>query len=885
MADVPRGTELLHQYRQAVWEFAEELLASYVDDLDDPLRRFRAKEVNDALWGTMHLSALEVAVLDSPLMQRLRRIRQLGVVHLVYPSANHSRLEHSLGTTHQADRLLNAVERALALQQGNLPPGTREMVRLAALVHDVGHGFMSHVSENALMQLDEAQDIVNAFKDTSPDRSFGEITSYLILTSPVWGRLLEVAMTRTDTAFRFEEWTGPKGAQEAVANLVVGKRISDSWPLLQELISGPFDADKLDYMPRDAFHCGVPTVTDVDRLIAKVRVATVTPDSLPPDLASKLPQQPTYNLIGIARSGNRTIDELTLGRILLFDKLYRHHKVRAAEAMISAAVRQMYTMVNEPVELLSLTLRVADEVVMDLEVDTLELVMPSLSGENERSVRLISHLVGSMRERRLFVRASAFAQKMPADPYQMDQEHSQGLERLLREGGDPQARYALADEIAEEAEEIIRHLGETQILDRFPDSTIEGLLVVDTPRPPTKMVATARALLVPGDGSVLKFSDDAPETPQWASAYTMTRDLGHVFAPMEVADHVYLATEMVLRREYGVRLPSRMQTFAGRHPADLAALRKRLAETAYYDEAPRDLLPKPERLTRADVPRRMRKVCTRLAGYEGPTADPEAKSSGGMREERVGNFVSQFPEDLIDNLLSSLESLSIVGRQAVTSTLERFLEGSEGFQSASLVPLGEPKDSSSIHTYFAIDLAERYGFKARALADALVTESKLIFVDDLIYSGMQASSIVDAWFGNLEGSEALDEDRVVLPGELQERLRQRDAAFVFAAGKPEGERRLIETCGAHGWDVKVEIGVAAGELPTLLSFDDNLIKECRRIGLQLVRNEDWALGYGNGALLVAFPHNTPTQSLTCLWASGMVDGRAWTPLLPRRRKS
>ena len=100
----------LSQYATWLAEFAEDRLRPYL------LRRAaeapgsgRAKEFNDPIWGTLVLQPHEVVVLDSPLLQRLRRIRQLGVAHLVYPSAQHTRLEHSLGVAHQIERLAGSV--------------------------------------------------------------------------------------------------------------------------------------------------------------------------------------------------------------------------------------------------------------------------------------------------------------------------------------------------------------------------------------------------------------------------------------------------------------------------------------------------------------------------------------------------------------------------------------------------------------------------------------------------------------------------------------------------------------------------------------------------------------------------------------------------------
>ena len=116
------------------------------------LLRLGPKQIHDPVWGTISLRPLEVAIVDSPLLQRLRHLRQLGVAHWVYPSAGHSRFEHSLGVLFQTQQLTSAINRAgeTKYSQQVISDDDVQMLRVAALIHDVGHPVLSHVSEYAL---------------------------------------------------------------------------------------------------------------------------------------------------------------------------------------------------------------------------------------------------------------------------------------------------------------------------------------------------------------------------------------------------------------------------------------------------------------------------------------------------------------------------------------------------------------------------------------------------------------------------------------------------------------------------------------------------------------------------------------------------------------
>jgi len=182
------------------------------------------KTIKDSVHDHIDVQGLARELLDTPALQRLRRISQLGTVSLVYPSANHTRFEHSLGVYHLADRAL-----------AHLPAVQRraKRVRAAALLHDVGHAPFSHNVEELLARR------TGSYHDEVHDRlDAGEVGAVL--------RDYDV---------------GP----DEVADLIAGEG------RYGQLVSGELDVDRMDYLVRDAHHTGVPYGTiDHSRLVREL---------------------------------------------------------------------------------------------------------------------------------------------------------------------------------------------------------------------------------------------------------------------------------------------------------------------------------------------------------------------------------------------------------------------------------------------------------------------------------------------------------------------------------------------------------------------------------------------------------------------------------------
>jgi len=224
--------------------------------------------IRDPIHGFIDIEPLS-GVLDCRVMQRLRRIRQLARADLVYPGLMHSRFEHSLGVLHVASEMFGRL--GLAEQE--------DVLRAAALLHDVGHGPFSHVFEGV----------------TGYDHEMA--TRRIILED-----------SELDTAL------GKAGVD---AKDVIG--ILEKNDLLHYIISSPLDADKIDYLQRDSYHTGVAYgVFDYNLLLHTLTAI----------------EDPRGKYLGLTEKGIQNAMSFVLARHLMHVQVYRHHVRRITDAML-----------------------------------------------------------------------------------------------------------------------------------------------------------------------------------------------------------------------------------------------------------------------------------------------------------------------------------------------------------------------------------------------------------------------------------------------------------------------------------------------------------------------------------------------------------------------
>ncbi|MBC7086412.1 MAG: HD domain-containing protein [Methanomethylovorans sp.] len=234
------------------------------------------KVVRDPIHGYIELDELALSLIDTAPMQRLRRIRQLGLSNLVYPGANHTRFEHSLGVMHLATTLTRQIN--------SIPQHEKDELRAAALLHDIGHGPLSHVTENLIAQYtrQKHEDVLHLLRK-------GEVAEIL--------------------------------DEHGLSPTIIQKHIKGESDV-GKILSSEIDVDRMDYLVRDSHYTGVAFgLVDHVRLIHEMQFYE--------------------DKLVVGTGGVKAAESLLVSRFLMHPSVYYHHVSRIAETMCVRAIEEL----------------------------------------------------------------------------------------------------------------------------------------------------------------------------------------------------------------------------------------------------------------------------------------------------------------------------------------------------------------------------------------------------------------------------------------------------------------------------------------------------------------------------------------------------------------
>lgn len=271
----------------------------------------RTYEIRCPVHGFIRLNDWEWNVISQPAFQRLRRIRQLAWTDYVYPGAMHTRFEHSLGVMHTASILYDSIVRnsknllisALAYNEAGFERD-RQLVRFAALLHDVGHAPFSHAAEELFPEKADGTRYVH------------EDYSVAIIESQLRSAIEEHPLN-TNLHLRAEEITA----------LIQGGSSAKKTVLWRDLITSQMDADRMDYLLRDSYHAGVQYGKfDLHRLANTILA---------------IPYQDKDPRLGISEGGIHAAEGLVLARYFMFTQVYFHKTRVAFDVHLRSAMKEL----------------------------------------------------------------------------------------------------------------------------------------------------------------------------------------------------------------------------------------------------------------------------------------------------------------------------------------------------------------------------------------------------------------------------------------------------------------------------------------------------------------------------------------------------------------
>jgi hypothetical protein len=276
-------------------------------------------EIRDPIYGFISINDFEKEIIDSPVFQRLRRIQTLGLTSMAYPGAVHTRFEHSLGVMHLAGLMYDAItapDRNQKILRYKLRHNKKrieedkQLVRIAALLHDVGHGPFSHVAEE-VMPYKKDQDTSSKKKK----RFTHEDYTVAVINGPLKETI--------------EDSQSNKFAIDAKQIAEVFERGGRNAFWIKAIISSQLDADRGDYLLRDSHHIGVKYgIYDHERLLNTLTLG-------------QHPEEPQVAMLGVNREGLRVAESFVIARYLEYTQVTFHKTRKAYDFHLEKAMKSI----------------------------------------------------------------------------------------------------------------------------------------------------------------------------------------------------------------------------------------------------------------------------------------------------------------------------------------------------------------------------------------------------------------------------------------------------------------------------------------------------------------------------------------------------------------
>lgn len=916
LADVLKH-EALECIRLEISEFVSNMLSKYLDETKEKINTGYLdenieKSFYDSVWGTIEINIGEILILDSPLLQRLKKIKQLGLVDVLYSSANHTRFSHTLGVLQTADVMVDKIINQLEKKSQQIPQDVRFLVRLAAIFHDVGHMFCSHASErffqsnNRYSRYGMIEEVRNRFKKSLGIKpSISEILSVLILSDKLTKKLVILSSESAAKVHAHER--NIDIIIEKIGCFILGFPYSEQYIPFAQIISGQIDADKLDYLKRDSHFTGVPVAVDMSRVFQKIRIV----ESKKPCSMLNTSDNPTPDNIfklGIASAATNTLDQLIVSRMMMFENVYYHQKTLTAEETLRYAIRLLDENTSGLTDSFGSILLMTDDIIISRNFETsVKLIEKKYNVKDKTGFNRACRILHDLSERKLFKRCVALTSNNLTDVGKYEKDfYKKVIENAL-----PNEQDEFVEKILKETKKLKELFRNSEY--NFSDTT-EVLLVI-SPGLNSLSLNSNLAIAEKND----KDRNMEFEADSWLKSRASRKKQNYIVSYSEDRYLVYIATEMVLFRDYGL-LINDTSIYSYNDVKKIDELKEYLEKnTGYY----KDFCMIISSYYTESHTWEIKELVKNWKNYTIMSLDTGKDET--IDESYLQMFIKQFYhfsdeigefDVFVTELVNMLEKVQIISKnEIVTAFIKNFQklkdEYSLDYEKLILCNIGNYQDSSSHMSYYINHVNDKLctHYIVQNLRDSLdqIDESErktIVFLEDAFCSGRQILSIFETYMGiPIEERQTQEEHVEELDDEKKEVLKKSKLVFSFVyynENNVQFFKNRMQEIGLN--DVLV---IAPNVFPDKY-FGDELSEEkqilrkyLEKAGESLIKTkaydeqgeqrenwpdsriEDARLGYEDAQQLIVFAWNTPTYTMTPLWMRPKQSKVTWFPLFPR----
>lgn len=895
----------LYFIREKIEKCVKEMCDDYLEECRHENKRTTLekkttiKSFYDSVWGTIEVEERDIYLINCPLIQRLRYIKQLGMVNYLYSTANHTRFSHTLGVMKIAgdlvDKVMKECNSKSRLKSEYYGENIYRCVRVAALFHDVGHMFFSHASEMYFSDYRDSslyeafQKVQSAFrKEVNKTIGIAEILSLLIVN--------------TNTLRELFTLTGvlPKGSSSDDINkeldkifcFIIGFPHSSKYVPFSQILSGPLDSDKFDYLKRDSHETGVPIAVDMSRILQKIRVVESKKKNMSLSADYKLNQNDIKFEMGISPAAVNTVDQFVISRYMMFENVYHHQKVLTAETYLREGVYKLDCSSSGLFDDIYQVLLLTDENLLNTDYISSLIKNNVLKINNKDEFSQGLRILENIKQRKLPKRVLSVSGNEGCSYIGDSNSIIDNL--FINKVFDIQRKFIGL--MTEEMKSIVNIL-EIKHIDSF------DVFFVSSPNVGFNDLNSNLAI----DEQYVIERNDLFESDNWIKSRGSQKTQSYIVSNPNYRSIALIAFEKLIYEKYNISVD--IDNIIQFDKTEFEKLKNQLAQKDYYKGMSR-ILVKPDIIFRFKDKAQELEERWRSFNRKCDINDKGEKISANA----ILKFVQQFYcfeselkdfDRFVEQCFNLLNDIELVTNNTLVLSLSENIkkiieENSCNPKDITVFAIGNMQDSSSQLIYKLKFLP--YNLKVKEIEKIKPNEISeyVLFIDDAFFSGTQLKEIISTW----SSSEHSDRENhsVALDPEVIDVLKKKNVYFSFVYKNNENTTGLLDFCEKKlGFrpkiisykkfecvDMEIKYPIAkkyfkkVGEkLIDIKSKDEN--GEYKEHWMEERRNTSH-LGYNNAQQLVVFPWNTPTYSLTALWLSAEDDDFKWLSLFTRQDK-